>query len=279
MRTTEILAKSILTKSKLPGVDYVVNPYVGCQFACSYCYASFMGRLVNEPLHTWGEYLYVRTNTCELFERELARKLRKGEAPSIFLSSVTDAYQGPEKKYRLTRGVLEILAANNYRGSIGVLTKSPLVVRDIDLFRSLSDVDVGLTVTAADDEICRFVEAHAPFAHQRLDALSKLHDAGVSTYAFVGPLLPHLSCVPEEMEKIFRDLARAGVRSVYVEHINLKPYILERLWPVIARQSAQVQRVYRSAGSFEYHQRLDVMVREYLGKYGLELIGGETIRH
>jgi DNA repair photolyase len=279
MRVKEIEAKSILTKSKLPGVDYVVNPYVGCQFGCSYCYATFMGRLVNEPLETWGEYLYVRTNTCELFAKELGRFYRRKHFPSIFLSSVTDAYQGPEKKYRLTRGVLEILVERQYPGSVGILTKSPLVTRDIDLFKQLADVDVGVTVTAADDNICRFVEAQAPFERHRFAALRKLNEEGVSTYAFVGPLLPHLSLKPEALEAIFRDLAAVGVRSVYVEHVNMKPYILQRLGPVIANEPREIARVYQQARSTAYREKLDVLVETFLAKYALELIGGETIRH
>lgn len=97
MNINEIQAKSIITKSKLPDTDYVVNPYIGCQFACLYCYASFMGRFVNESLENWGNYLYVKTNAAELFKVEYKRlKPINNKSPSIMLSSVTDPYQGVE---------------------------------------------------------------------------------------------------------------------------------------------------------------------------------------
>lgn len=274
---TPIYAKTILTKSKLPGCDYVVNPYVGCQFACAYCYASFMGRLVNEPLERWGSYLYARMNTCELFEKELARLRKRGLAPSIFLSSVTDCYQGPEKKLRLTRGVLEILSREPYPGSVSILTKSPLVTRDIDLFLKLPEISVGMTITSTGDKVSEHLETHAPFGKQRLAALRKLHDAGVPTYAFVGPLLPHLRFHPEELERIFRGVAESGVKELYVEHLNTKPYIRERLWPMV--RGTALERVYNSSALLEHRREVNRIVHELLVKYGLRLISGEVLYH
>jgi DNA repair photolyase len=102
----EIEAKTVLVRSKLPDADYVVNPYTGCEFGCQYCYASFTGRFVNEPVANWGNYVYAKVNAVPLFEVELQRMRRAGRAPSLLLSSVTDPYQGAEKKYRLTRGIL-----------------------------------------------------------------------------------------------------------------------------------------------------------------------------
>lgn len=107
--THNIEAKSMLVKSKLPDADYVVNPYVGCDFACLYCYASFMGRFVNEPFRNWGNYLYAKINGVTVFEADLRRIRAKGQAPSILMSSVTDPYQGAESKFRITRGILEVL--------------------------------------------------------------------------------------------------------------------------------------------------------------------------
>src|SRR5438093_11831028 len=237
MKVVEIEAKSILVRSKLPDAEYVVNPYIGCVFGCHYCYASFAGRFVGEPIGNWGSYVYAKINAVPLFEVELAKLRRAGRAPSILLSSVTDAYQGAEKKYRLTRGILEALAREPYPGVVSILTKSPLVLRDADLLATIPRAEVGLTVTTTDDRLSRFVEVRAPLASRRLRTLAELHDAGVETYAFVGPLLPHFRYDPEALDELFAGLAKAGVSSVFVEQINLRPYIIQSLLQILKRES------------------------------------------
>src|SRR5439155_21598472 len=107
MKVVEIEAKSILVRSKLPDAEYAVNPYTGCVFGCHYCYASFAGRFVGEPIGNWGNYVYAKINAIPLFEVELARLRRAGRVPSIPLRLVMDAYQGAEKEYRVTSGLAE----------------------------------------------------------------------------------------------------------------------------------------------------------------------------
>src|SRR5689334_9496057 len=133
MRVVEAEAKSIVTASKLPDADYVINPYTGCAFGCRYCYASFMGRNVGETIDAWGEYVYVKTNAVDLCRREVQKMNPDARKRSILLSSVTDPYQGAEAKYKLTRGILSVLVEEGYPGLVGILTKSPLVTRDIDV--------------------------------------------------------------------------------------------------------------------------------------------------
>ncbi len=272
-------ARSALVRSGLGGVDYVINPYTGCRFGCSYCYATFMSRYVSEPVEAWGEYVYVKRNLVELFERQLARLSPERRTRSIFISSVTDPYQGVESKYRLTRGVFEALARERYPGPVAVLTKSPIVLRDIDLFGELPDFEAGLTVTSGEDEIARWLEAHAPPPRKRLDALRVLNEAGIRTYAFVGPLVPHFVERPELLEDVFARLADAGVNRVFVEHLNAKRYIRQRLDAVIARQPEPVRAAYAEARTREHRTRLEQIVSELIDRYGMELRLGAVIDH
>jgi len=279
MRVIEMEARSALVTSGLGGVDYVVNPYTGCRFGCAYCYATFMSRYVSEPVEEWGNYVYVKRNIVELFERELARMKPERRMRSIFISSVTDPYQGAEAKYKLSRGVMTALARERYPGPVAVLTKSPMVLRDIDLFSQLPDFEAGLTVTSGEDEISRWLEVHAPPPLKRIEALRALSEAGIRTYAFVGPLVPHFVERTELLEDLFARLADAGVRRVYVEHLNAKAYIRKRLDAVIARQPEQVRAAYAEARTREHRTRLEEIVAELIERHGMELRLGAVIDH
>jgi len=115
----EIRAKGVLTKCGIPGIDWVVNPYIGCRFGCKYCYASFMGRFVGKKINDWGGYVYPKINAPELLKKEVEKKLpHKGKGKEIFLSSVTDPYQGLEAKYQLTRQCLSVLADWGFVGTL-----------------------------------------------------------------------------------------------------------------------------------------------------------------
>jgi DNA repair photolyase len=177
----EIRAKTILSKSKI--YPYVVNPYTGCQHACSYCYARFMKRVTGHK-EPWGEFVDVKVNAAELLRKEIPKKKRAG----VWVSGVCDPYQPLEEKYRLTRQCLEILAQNNW--PVIIQTRSPLVLRDMDIIQDTRDFEVGLSVTTADDAIRKLFEPDAPPIEDRIAALDTLHRAGIRTYAMIAPVLP-----------------------------------------------------------------------------------------
>jgi DNA repair photolyase len=179
----EINARTILSKSGIPGMDYCINPYVGCVHACKYCYATFMKRFTGH-IEPWGSFADVKINAPEILRRQLKRAKRG----KVMLSSVTDPYQPVEAKYRIARKCLEVLAL--YQFPVDILTKSPLVVRDIDIISDLKDAEVGLTITTDDDRIRKIFEPAAPSIPARIEALKKLHKAGIHTYVFIGPILP-----------------------------------------------------------------------------------------
>lgn len=279
MRIIETNAKSILVKSQLPATDYVVNPYTGCSFACGYCYASFMGRFINEPIQEWGNYVYVKTNAVEIFTQEIAKLSIKKRNATILLSSVTDAWQGPEKKYQLARQILQCLNKYAYPGLISILTKSQLILQDLDVIASLSQKEVGITITSTEDKIGRFMEVHAPSASHRLLTLKALNEANVPTYAFIGPLLPHFRYRPELLDDLFRAIHEAGTTSVFVEHLNTSPYILGRIAPLIATADKHVREAYESARTAEHRQAVSDLVLDLVKKYQFDLRLGRVLDH
>ncbi len=179
----EITARTVLSRSGIPGADYCLNPYVGCAHACRYCYATFMKRFTGHA-ERWGGFVDVKRNAPEVLARQLARAPR-GE---VMISSVTDAYQPAEAEWRLTRRCLELLLAARF--PVSILTKSPLVLRDLDLLRDFEDLEVGLTVTTDSERMRKIFEPGAPPVEARLRALADLAAAGIATYVFVGPMLP-----------------------------------------------------------------------------------------
>jgi len=212
VRAGEAVCKSIINRSGIKGVDYAVNPYIGCGHGCVYCYARFMTRWYH-PGERWGSFVDVKKNALECMRREAGSK----PAGVILFSSVTDAYQPLEKKTRLTRSLLEVLAEHDY--PVEVLTKSSLVVRDLDVLGRLDQAEVGLTVTAMDDGVRRVFEPGASTVEERLDALKAFADQGIGTYAFLGPMLPYVS--EDRLEELLNALADR-VSRVIVDRLNIK---------------------------------------------------------
>ncbi len=183
MIVREIFAKTILTKTAISGFDYCVNPYVGCGHGCRYCYASFMKRFTGH-LEPWGEFIDVKVNAPSV----LRKQLKRAKQGVVALSTVTDPYQPVEKKYGLTRKCLEALL--DAQLSVNLLTRSPLCLRDIDLFKRFKRIEIGLSITTHDEGIKKIFEPHSPSIRSRVKALETLRQEKIRTYAFIGPLLP-----------------------------------------------------------------------------------------
>ena len=181
MKIREINAKSILSKSQV--YDYALNPYVGCQHGCLYCYAKFMKRFTGHK-ESWGTFVDVKTNAPELLSREVKKKT----VGRVWISGVCDPYQPLEKRYMLTKRCLAILVENGW--PFTVQTKSPLVLRDIGIVKKSKDAEVGFTITTVDERIRKLFEPGAPPSRRRIDALAKLHSEGIKTFAMLAPILP-----------------------------------------------------------------------------------------
>ncbi len=181
MNINQVPAKSILSKSAI--FDYVINPYIGCQHSCAYCYARFMKRFTGHK-EAWGEFIDVKMNAPLLLEKEIKRK----SPGRVWLSGFCDPYQPVEEKYGLTRACLEILV--HYKWAVTVQTKSVLVLRDMALFKGNKKIEVGMSVTTSDEGVRQLFEPGAASIEARIGALEVLHSAGIRTFAMIAPLLP-----------------------------------------------------------------------------------------
>ncbi len=181
MNIREIKAKSILSKSQV--YDYALNPYVGCQHGCVYCYAKFMKRFTGHR-ERWGEFVDVKINAPELLAYEVKRK----KVGRVWISGVCDPYQPLEKRYMITKRCLDILVENGW--PFTVQTKSSLVLRDIETLKRANNIEVGFTITTADERIRRIFEPGAPPLRERIEALANLHSEKIRTFVMVAPILP-----------------------------------------------------------------------------------------
>jgi DNA repair photolyase len=203
-------ARSIISSNDSPDIsfDQSINPYRGCEHGCIYCYARpthcYLGHSAGLDFET---KLYAKTNAAELLERELARP---GYVPkTIALGTVTDPYQPIERQHRITRAILEVL--DRTRHPVGVVTKSALVVRDIDILSRMAArglVKVALSITTLDRRLARAMEPRAATPPKRLEALRQLSAAGIPTQVMVAPIIPAIN--DNEIEPILAAAKQAG---------------------------------------------------------------------
>jgi DNA repair photolyase len=264
----EIECKSILTRSGIPSVDYAINPYVGCEHGCVYCYATFMKRFTGHD-EEWGTFVDVRVNAPQVLERQL----RRAKPGNISLGTVTAAYQPLEAKYALTRACLEVLL--DYDLPVSVLTKSALVLRDLDLIERMPRADVALTITTLDDKVRSIFEPRSSPIGARLEALHTLAEAGVSTWAFCGPLLPFISDSDEHLHALFAELKQARVGHVLVDSLNLRGAAWGRVRKTLRVHYPDLVDRYRALRSNRkpYHAALMDRSRCIAEEHGLEWRG------
>jgi len=202
LKIAEIQAKSLLNKSKI--FDYCLNPYLGCQHACRYCYAGLFMRRYSGHTEPWGKFVEVKINAPELLRKQLPRA-RRG---TIWIASVCDPYQPLEGKYQLTRKCLQEIIP--YQFPVFIQTKSDLVVRDLDLLTELQELEVGFSLATDSDKVAALFEPGAPSITRRIKALEKIKAQNLRTFVFIGPLLPLnparlINLVAGLADKIFLD--------------------------------------------------------------------------
>jgi DNA repair photolyase len=216
----ETVCKTILNRSGLS--DYSLNCYTGCTHACAYCYARYMQRFHphDEP---WGAFVDVKVNAVEV----LKRQLRRATPGTVFVSSACDGWQPIEAQWRLTRRCCELLLERGFR--LHVLTKSTLVLRDLDVF-ARRPVQVGVTLTTLDERLRELWEPGAARVPERLGVIEAAQRAGLQTGIMFGPLLPFLSDSQEAIDALLGRAAELAIDRIWVDAINPRP----RVWPAVA---------------------------------------------
>jgi DNA repair photolyase len=218
MKITQIKCKTALSKSNLPGLDYSLNPYRGCQHSCAYCYVPNVLRIKRED---WGTFVEVKTNIANV----LANELRNKKHGVVGISTVTDPYQPVEKKYKLTRYCLEQLL--RYDFPVHIQTKSDLVLRDIDLILKFSDIEVMFSIGTLNDPQRKLLEPNASSIQERLNAIKQISENGVKTSVFFGPIYPSLKI--QDINEIMDVFKASGVSEIMIDGFNLKSGIKENI--------------------------------------------------
>ena len=230
-------ARQILTKATgfMDEYDFTLNPYSGCSFGCTYCYAAFFGR-TKEQRDSWGHWVTVKDNALELMERAAIYRPRRRKADAvsivgeatpgfldgkrIYMSSVTDPYQPIERQVSLTRRLLELMA-EAHKPKLVIQTRSPDVVRDCDLFRTISEnggrVQVNMTITTDDEDIRKTFEPFCPSNGERIAAISEVQRQGIDSCITMTPLL-----LVNDAHTFADDLLRTGVKKFIIQPFHFQ---------------------------------------------------------
>ncbi len=230
MQLRETETKDYLSKSNLPYTDYVINPYGGCTHACKYCYASFMKRFTG---HTgeWGSFLDVKR--CE---KPISAKKLTGK--TVFLSSVTDPYNAAEKKYGITRRILEQL--RDIDCYVKISTKSSLILRDLSLLKQFRHITVDMSVNTLDEDFRRDMDRGSSI-EERLRTLSVFHENGIETVLFMSPCFPGITDFRAIIE------ASAGfVDEYWFENLNLRGAYKRRILAYIHEKHPELDALYKA---------------------------------
>ena len=271
-------AKSLLNRCvsnrNLP-FSWTINPYRGCEFACKYCYARYTHEFMEmrDGLE-FEQKIYVKQHTAELLLHDLRRVKPK---ESIALGTATDPYQPAERRYEITRGILEEFA--RHRGfELGIVTKSNLILRDVDLLRQVArnnSLSVHMTVTTMNVDLARILEPRAPRPDLRMDAVRQLSEAGIDVGVSSSPVLPGITDPPADLEAVVRAAAEAGARHIFAGPLFLKPCSAAIFLPFLAEHFPHLVENYRARyqdRSFlpaSYGKRIAQLVASLREKYGI----------
>jgi DNA repair photolyase len=254
---------------------WTINPYRGCEFGCRYCYARYTHEFMEmRDGMEFEQKIYVKQQAAELLRQEL-RRVKPDE--SIALGTATDPYQSAERRYEVTRGILQEFS--RHRGfELGIVTKSNLVVRDLEILRESArsnKLSVHITITTLDTDLARILEPRAPRPDLRVDAVRALAQAGVRVGISCSPVIPGITDSPKDLEEVVRTAAEAGADYVFANPLFLKPCSAAVFLPFLQQNFPHLADSYRQRYQDRaflppaYGKRLSQLIASLREKYKL----------
>lgn len=255
-RIAEVRTRVALPPSRLPGLDYALNPYVGCQHDCLYCYAPYVTKRIRSD---WTK-VQARTDLPQVLAREI-----KGKMGVIGLGTVTDPYQEAERHLLITRRCLMEIIPHGLK--VSALTKSDLILRDLELYQDIEG-EVGITVTSLSDALSRELEPGAPLPGRRLETLKQLTEAEINAYALLGPLLPVLE--EREAVELVDALEGTGIKWIMLDRFRPRPGMFQdiRSRPGMEGTADRLENAHRGKD----YQGLESFIRRRCSEKGLRCV-------
>ena len=273
-------ARSVLNGPETTGMGFwSINPYVGCAFGCAYCYARYTHRYVMEraatdekmtdvlgeaynrlpPWLAFERNIFVKRNAPGILSRTLRfgsdRHLKLLDGETIVIGTATDPYQPAERRFRVTRGILEVLAEHPGL-RVSIITKSPLITRDIDLLsriNRLSDLSIHISLITLDRELARRIEPRSPTPESRVRALARLREAGLDAGINCMPVLPGITDNPSDLDALVKRVSEAGATYVGACAVRLQSAAKERYLPFIEQEFPHLAGRYRATYARGHH--------------------------
>ncbi|HZD95362.1 MAG TPA: radical SAM protein [Candidatus Sulfotelmatobacter sp.] len=269
--------RSVLARCNSPRVpfNWTINPYRGCEFACKYCYARYTHEFMEmRDGLDFERKIYVKQHCGWLLRQEL-KQVRAGQ--SIAIGTATDPYQPAERKFGITRAIMEEFA--RHEGfSLGLVTKSDLIVRDIDLLQAISlknRLSIHITITTTSTDLARILEPRAPRPDLRFKAVQKLVEAGIHTSINCAPVLPGITDSPADLEKVVRAAAAAKAKSVWAHPLFLKPCSEKIFMPFLQEKFPHLVASYKARYAnraflpSEYQRRISALMKKLCEKHNI----------
>lgn len=253
----EIKVKNYLTKSNLPGIDFTINPYIGCSHKCRYCYASFMKKITNHS-ENWGDFIDIK-----LTEEEI--DLKKIQNKTIFLSSVTDPYLSFEKEYLITRSILEEIKNSNCK--LIITTKSSLILRDLDILKQIKNLTVCISINTIDERFKNDMDK-ASSIKERIKTLKILHENNISTVAFISPIFPYITDIKDIIESV-----KDYVDFCWFENLKLRANYKKDILNYIKDNYKELYPKYLDIyfnENMSYFKNLSLVIKDICSKYNIK---------